>query len=399
MATETMKMPSTVRKPVDIWLLGTVLLLVMIGLWMVFDTSYAKALDDPNVRGNAWYFVQRQAIVGAFGGFFALLFTWFIGYWSLKRFALIGAVVGVVLLALVWFPGVGVRLNNASRWIKLGSSSMLFQPSELAKLLLVFYLARIFSRTKLQEMKNFTETILPLLAAIGTYALLIEREPDLGTALVLLATSLTMLFMAGMRNIHMLGILAVLGAAMVLFVMGFSHRGNRMKVFMNPDKYSTGIGYQVSHARMAVGSGGWVGTGLGQGKEKYYLPQRDTDFIFATLAEETGFVGCMVVMSLITFVGLRGMIIAKQTQDPFARLVAVGISSTILWQAFINIAVATASIPATGIPLPFISYGSSSLFILMASIGILLSIAQFPLPPQALEPETPPVPPVKVRRK
>lgn len=398
MAAETMKMPSTVRRPVDIGLLGAVLLLVMIGLWMVFDTSYAKALDDPSVKGNAWYFVQRQASVGALGGSVALLIAWFKGYWSFQKWAIGGMVVGIVLLALVYVPGIGLRLNNASRWIRLGPSMFVFQPSELAKLLLIFYLARIFSRKKIQEMANFSEGIFPALMIVVVYALLIEREPDLGTCVVLLATSLTMLFMAGMKKRHLLGILAVLSVAVVIFIMGFSHRGNRMKVFLNPDAYGSGIGYQVSHARLAVGSGGWFGTGLGQGKEKYYLPQRDTDFIFATLAEETGFVGCMVVMSLLAFVGLRGWVIARQTQDPFARLVAIGISSTILWQALINIAVATASIPATGIPLPFISYGSSSLLILMASIGILLSIAQFPLPPQELVAEAPKRKALKARR-
>jgi cell division protein FtsW len=384
---DTKQMPATVRKPIDLLLFSAVLLLVMIGLWMVFDTSYAKAMDENRAP---WHYLLRQATIGGAGGFLALLTFWRIGYWKLHRVAIIGMLVGIVLLCLVWIPPLGVNLNNANRWIQIPKTSFQFQPSELGKLLLIFYLARIFARKKGQEMSSFQEHILPPLMVILAYIVLIEREPDLGTAVVVFLTSMTMLFMAGAKKRHILAILLTLVTVAGIFAFGFSHRGNRLKAFLYPELDPKGIGYQVKMSREAVGSGGWKGVGIGQGRGKYYLPQRDTDFIYATLAEETGFVGCITVLTLLTFVGLRGWHIAKQAQDPFARQIAIGISSMILWQAFINIGVVTTAIPATGVPLPFISFGSSSLLILMAGMGVLLSIAQYPLPPQRAVKEAPP---------
>ncbi len=192
---------------------------------------------------------------------------------------------------------------------------------------------------------------------------------------------MTIFFLAGARKRHLALITAVAFVAVLLIGFQFGHRAGRITAFLHPEKDMQGIGYQIYHARLAVGSGLWVGEGLGQGREKYYLPQGNSDFIFATMAEELGFVGCLPVLLALCVVGWRGFRIALRTRDRFGQLLATGIAALISWQALINIAVVTGSIPATGVPLPFISLGSSSLILLLAGIGILLNIAQHPVPP------------------
>lgn len=370
------------RLPVDNLLFGATLALVVIGLWMVFDAGYAMSLGNAQYGNDAFYFVKKQA-VGVVVGLAALFWMMHYGYWKLRRLAVPLLLTTLVLLVLVWVPPFGVLANGAARWLKFGPIS--FQPSELAKVSLTLYIAALLSRPSV-NVRNLPEGLGPPLCAIAITLILIEREPDMGTAFVLLLAVLTQIYLAGARKRHLALIVAGCCLVALPMMVGFGHRGNRIQTFLHPEKDKLGIGYQIDRSRMAVGSGGWTGMGLGEGREKYYLPQANTDFIFATLAEETGFVRTVPVMLLLLLVGWRGFAIAFQTKDPFGLLLAAGIASIISWQALVNIAVATHSIPATGVPLPFISFGSSSLVFLMMGIGILLNIAQHPTPPgQAIE--------------
>lgn len=363
------------RKPMDSVIFILTMVLVVVGLWMVYDASYVKSFDELRVTSNSWKPVLKQASIGALGGMFALVFFWQVGYWRLRRFAIPAAVVGGILLIAVYLPIIGVRLNGASRWIRPG-----IQPSEFAKIFLILYMARLFSR-KDKNPADFWEYVAPPIAVMTGYVALVAKEPDLGTAFVMFLTGLTIFVASPSKKRHLFAVISVLLAVAFGVIIFSSHGKGRILAFLHPNSYSETYSYQVTHSKRAVGSGEVFGVGLGQGREKYYLPQQDCDFIFATIAEETGFAGSMVVILLILALGLRGLTIASRTQDPFGRLLAIGFSALILWQALINIAVVTILIPATGVPLPFISNGASSLIVMMASSGVLLSVAQHPLPP------------------
>lgn len=360
--------------PIQNALYAATLSLVVLGLWMVFDTSYAKALDSSKIGNDAFFFVKKQA-QGVVVGMLAMFLAMRLGYWRLKQHAGGLMVVSLVLLIAVWLPHVGVVENNAHRWVNL--IHFKFQPSELAKLALILYLSAMLSRNHV-KVHSLAGGLGPPLTVAALTLVLIEREPDLGTAVVLFMVVLTILFLAGARVSHLLLIIGGAVLAVAVLGFGFKHRGDRIDAFLHPDKYKRSIGYQSFHSRVAVGSGEIMGVGLGQGREKYYLPQADTDFVFATMAEELGFARTAPILGVLCLVGGLGFRIAWQTKERFGALLAGGIAALISWQALVNIAVATVSIPATGVPLPFISYGSTSLVLLLAGIGILMSVAQHP---------------------
>jgi cell division protein FtsW len=305
------------------------------------------------------------------------------GYWRLRQIAVPLMALSLALLLAVWLPHIGVRENNASRWLKFGPVQ--FQPSELAKMALILYISALLSRPHCR-IRTVGDGIGPPLFVTMITVVLIEREPDLGTAVVLFLAVVTVLYLAGARKRHLVTVLAAAGLAVILLGLGQGHRQGRIWEFLHPGKDKEGIGYQIFHSRLAIGSGEVLGVGLGHGREKYYLPQSESDFVFATLAEELGFLWTVPVLGLLCLVGWRGMRIAWGTRDRFGSLLAGGIAALISWQALINIAVATGSIPATGVPLPFISYGSTSMVLLLAGVGILLNIAQHPTPPGQDEP-------------
>lgn len=372
-----------IKLPIDLWLFAGTVALVVLGLWLVFDASYVKSLDSVSQSHDAYFFVKRQA-AGAIVGLFALFTLMRVGYWHLRGRALFGMILGLAMLWAVKIPGLGHHVLGAWRWIRIGPVN--FQPSEVAKMLLVLYAAALLSRPHCQVRILGAQGLLPLLLVTGFYLLLIEREPDLGTAIVLFLAILTQIYLAGARKRHIGLILAASSLAVLL--IGFSgagtgHRQGRITAFLHPEEHLQDSGFQVYHAQLAIGSGEWLGQGMGRGREKYLLPQGNSDFIFATYAEEFGFVGCLVLIGLMGLVGWRGFMIAAQTRDRFGALLAGGIAALISWQALVNIAAATGSIPATGVPLPFISDGSTSLIVLLGGVGILLNIAQHPMPPGA----------------
>jgi cell division protein FtsW len=364
------------RASTDLVLFNAVVALLVIGIVMVYDSSYARSMEVKVSGFDGFYFLKRQAIYAGIG-VVAMLAMVRYGYWKLRALAVPLLILSCVLLLMVWAPGIGLTRNGAARWI--GKGMLQFQPSELAKLALLIYLAALLARLldgKRFDIRSFQDGLLAPLMVVGLIVVLVEREPDLGTAAVIGLTSITLFFLAGARLRHIAGIMGAGVVFVILVTMLHGFRGDRLKTFMNPEADYYGRGYQISHGLMAVGSGGLKGVGIGAGREKFYLPEANTDFIFATVAEETGLWGSVLVLTLLMVVGWRAVIIAHRAPDTFGRLLAGGIGAMITWQALINIAVVTGSMPATGVPLPFVSYGGTSLVFLLISVGILLNIAQ-----------------------
>ena len=373
------------RQPMDKLLLWLTFLLLGIGIVSVYDASYALAIEK--LHGDSFHFVEAQAKWAA-AGLVALWAATRLPYWEWKKAAVIGLAFSLFVLLAVLIPHVGIAVNGARRW--LGHGGFRVQPSEFAKLAMVLYLARVLAGS-LKIKTRPKEGLVPPLLVIGLLAALIAKEPDLGTAMVLALTGLIMLFLAGARPAHIGGILGAAAALIAVFVALEPYRARRITSFLDPkaDQYHTG--YQVWHALIALGSGGVTGMGLGEGREKLFIPEPRTDFIFPVIAEEWGLIGTLALVLLFVFVAARGFAIAYTTRDPFGALLAAGITSLISVQALINMAVATASIPDTGVPLPFISYGGSSLVLMLLGIGILLNISSHPDGPEGPQKdETPP---------
>lgn len=357
------------RVSVDRWLFGATILLVLLGLVMVFSASAVMAKDR---FGSPYTFVLRQ-IGWACAGMLAMVALMRVDYRRYKHPAVVFTLLGVtmVLLVAVLFLD---RSHNTHRWIRFGPFS--FQPSELAKPALILFLA-YFLETRTKSIADWKHTLLPAVLPSLIFSLLIVKQPDLGTALVCMAMTASVLFVAGMELRYLgYGILASLPFLYyLLFHVGF--RRQRMLAFVNPWADPQGAGFHMIQSLIAVGTGGVTGLGLMEGKQKlFYLPEPHTDFIFAVIAEELGLLGTVAVVGLFAVFCYRGMRAAIRTSDLFGRFLAVGITGTVAIQAFFNISVVLGLLPTKGIPLPFISYGGSSLFITLACVGILLNISQ-----------------------
>ncbi len=365
------------KQPLDRLLIYLTLTLICVGIFMVYDASYAFSIE--HFHGDSFHFVRKQAF-GVVVGLGALLLALRVPYWHWKGVAKFGVALSAFLLLAVLVPHVGISIGGARRW--LGHGAVNFQPSELAKLMLVLYLARATAvGTKL--MRDFKTGVLPPLLVIGMLAALIAKEPDMGTAIVLAGTGLVMLSMAGARAKHMTALVGGALALGALYAVSKPYRLHRLSAFLNPkaDQYHTG--YQVWHALIALGSGGVTGFGLGEGREKLYLPMANTDFIFPVIAEEWGLIGTLALVVVFLLIAWRGFTIAYHTKNSFGTLLAAGLTTMISLQALLNISVATASLPNTGVPLPFISYGGSSLVLMMTCIGLLLNVSRYPDGPDA----------------
>jgi cell division protein FtsW len=354
---------------VDKWLFGATLVLVVIGLLMVFSASAVMAKER---FGSPYAFVIRQSLWAVFG-LTAMTILMQVDYRRFNKPNVVFPAVAVsVLLLLVAFL---MQDSHAThRWIRFGALS--FQPSEIAKPALVLFLAW-FLQNRMHSIEDFRGTILPAALPSLIFIALILKEPDLGTALVCAGVTALMLYLAGM-NVRYLGI-AALAAAPVLYFMLFrvKWRRDRILAFLNPESDPLGKGFHIIQSLIAVGTGGLRGLGYMDGRQKlFYLPEPHTDYIFANIAEELGLIGAIAVVGLFVVLGYRGMRAAILSKDPFARFLAFGITATLLIQAFFNISVVLALVPTKGITLPFISYGGTSLFIMLASIGVLLNITR-----------------------
>lgn len=358
------------RVGVDKWLFFITLLLVVVGLAMVFSASAVVA----QARYNSEFVdVGRQA-AWALAGVLALVVLMQVdsSRYNSPRFIYPAiAITTLLLVSVFFFPG----SHNTHRWIRFGGH-FTFQPSEIAKPVLVLFLAW-FLHTRLDAMRDWKNTLLRAAIIPVVFMALVVKQPDLGTALVLAGVTAMMLILAGMEWKYLFG--AICAALPVLASLLFlvSWRRQRMLVFLHPDADPQGAGFHINQSLIAVGTGGLTGRGYMEGMQKlFYLPEAPTDFIFANIAEELGFIGTMTILLLFVIFGVRGLRAAFRAQDPFSRLVAFGISTAILLQAFFNISVVLSLVPTKGIPLPLISSGGTSLFCTLASIGILLNITR-----------------------
>ena len=358
------------RVGVDKWLFFTTLLLIVVGLAMVFSASAVVAQERYH---SEFAYVGRQA-GWALAGLLTMVALMNVDYrvYNSPRFIYPALCVTTLLLVMVFFfPG----SHNVHRWMRFGGL-FTFQPSEIAKPAVVLFLAW-FLHTRLDAMRDWKHTLLRAAIMPVVFILLIVKQPDLGTALVLAGVTAMMLMLAGMEWKYLFGSLAVAlpGLAAMLFLVAF--RRQRMLVFLNPEADPQGAGFHINQSLIAVGTGGLTGRGYMEGMQKlFYLPEASTDFIFANIAEELGFIGAVVIVLLFAVFGWRGLRAAFRSQDPFARLAAFGITTSILLQAFFNISVVLSLVPTKGIPLPLISSGGTSLFCTLASIGVLLNITR-----------------------
>jgi cell division protein FtsW len=353
----------------DRWLFIVTLLLVFIGLVMVFSASAVIAKE----RYHSGYFFLLRQLGWAIAGFMAMLAGMRIDYRRLKHPAVVFSLLGLTMLMLisVFFLD---RAHHTHRWIHFGGFS--FQPSELAKPVLILFLA-FFLENRTKSMSDWRNTLLPAVLPTFVFVGLIVFQPDLGTAIACAAITVCILFVAGLEMKYLA--YAFVGSLLPLYFLIFhvAYRRDRILAFLDPYSDPQGRGFHIIQSLIAVSTGGLTGVGLMEGKEKlFYLPEPHTDFIFSVLGEELGLLGCMTVVILFALLLWRGIRTALRTDDFFGRFLAVGITSMVVVQAFINVSVVLGLMPTKGIPLPLISYGGSSLFITLGCIGILLNITK-----------------------
>jgi cell division protein FtsW len=357
------------RVSVDRWLFTVTAILVFVGLIMVFSASAVMAKEK---FGSPYTFVLKQ-LFWAVAGIVALIATMKIDYRRYKHPAVVFSLLAVTTILLLAVFALD-RSHNTHRWIHWGGFS--FQPSELAKPALILFLA-FFLETRFKQIEDWKNTLLPAVAPTVIFLLLIVAQPDLGTAIACAGITTAILFVAGMQ-MRYFGY-AFLASLLPLYFLLFhvSWRRDRILAFLNPYADPRGTGFHIIQSLIAVSTGGLTGVGLMEGKQKlFYLPEPHTDFIFAVTAEELGLVGSLFVVVLFAIFLWRGTRAALRTSDPFGKFLAVGITSMVILQAFINISVVLGMMPTKGIPLPFVSYGGSSLFVTLACVGVLLNISK-----------------------
>ncbi len=358
------------RNPPDLKLLLSIVALVAFGLLMLLSASSVIGLD---FQGDPQYYFKHQLINGVLPGFVFMLIAMIVPYEFWKKLVLPLIVCSLVLLFLVFVPGVGTAYNGASRWIAVGPITL--QPSEIAKIAMVLYLALLFANRKKDS--GLESAFKPFAVIVVLLALLIMKQPDLGTLMVVFLTAIMIYFMAGAKIKSMAALLLVTALAAATFIVISPYRTARVEIFLDPEKDPSGTGYQVNQAIMAVGSGGIWGFGFGQSRQKFrYLPEPAGDSIFAVTAEELGFVRMTGFILLYGFMVFRGFRVASRAPDEFSRLVAGGITSWFLVQMLVHAGANVALIPLTGVPLPFVSYGGTALAISLFSVGIVLGISR-----------------------
>jgi cell division protein FtsW len=355
---------------IDYSLLVIVLSLFSYGLIVLYSAS---SVESFNGYGNTSHYVVHQLLYGGVIGLIGMFVLSKIDYHKWQKYLPVLIFGTLFLLILVKIPGIGFATGGARRWIHLGP--IFFQPAELAKLVIIIYLAS-WADKKRETLNDFYYGLLPSLCIIGLFAGLILMQPDFGTMLVLLAVSFFMLFAAGINWKYFFYGLVSAVITLYTFIKIEPYRADRLATFLNPALDPKGIGYQINQALIAIGSGGIFGFGYGLSRQKHsYLPEVMNDSIFAIFAEELGFFRVVIALLLFLAFALKGFKIAKNAPDAFGKMVALGITSWITLQAVINIAAILSLIPLTGIPLPFFSYGSTALISNLAAIGILLNIS------------------------
>ncbi|MDI6602144.1 MAG: stage V sporulation protein E [Thermoanaerobacteraceae bacterium] len=358
----------------DYNLLMIVTVLLAIGIVMVFSASSVSAYFK---MGDPYYFLKRQLLWGIIG-YGVMIFFMNYEYWRLKKYSNIIMLVTICALGAVLIPGIGIEINEARRWLGIGGITI--QPSEIAKIGVVLFMSARLSENDREKLHNFFKGLVPYLLFLGIIFMLIVMEPNLSTAGIILIVGLVILYTAGARISHIvLLIFSGIGLASGLIASGmYEHWQERILGFLDPWSDVSDTTYQIIQSLYALGSGGLFGVGLGKSREKLlYIPEPQSDFIFSIIGEELGFIGTSVIVILFVALIIRGLRIAARSKDLYAILIATGITSIIGIQALMNIAVVTSSMPVTGVPLPFISAGGSSMVFTMAGVGILLNISRY----------------------
>jgi cell division protein FtsW len=357
------------RISVDRWLFIVTLLLVFVGLVMVFSASAVMAKER---YGSGYVFLLRQ-LGWAAAGLIAMVVAMKVDYGRFKHPAVVYSLLGITTLMLMSVFLLS-RAHNTHRWIHFGSFS--FQPSEMAKPALILFLA-FFLESRTRTMDDWRNTLLPSIIPTLVFIALIVFQPDLGTAIACAAITACVLFVAGLEIKYLGYAFAASILPLYLLIFHVAYRRDRILAFLNPYSDPQGRGFHIIQSLIAVSTGGVTGVGLMEGKQKlFYLPEPHTDFIFSVISEELGLVGAIVIVALFAIFLWRGIRTAMRTQDMFGRFLAVGITSMVVVQAFINISVVLGLMPTKGIPLPFISYGGSSLFVTLACVGVLLNVTK-----------------------
>ncbi|MBP3371170.1 MAG: putative lipid II flippase FtsW [Clostridia bacterium] len=369
------------HKP-DFWIILLTMVLVVIGLVMVYDSSYYIAQQSSAYDHDGAFFLKNQ-LQGLLAGLIAMFMTariwklpgkFKVDYhiWdALVPFLLL---ISLVLMLLVWVPGVGRSVNGAQRWIRFGPIDL--QPSEPAKFAVIVYIAKIFSDRE-HQMDKFWRTVFPTTLVTGIFCVMLFVQPNISMLMTYIMILAIMLWAAGGRWAH-LGILFVLGCiALYVAYLLKPHAFERLTIFLKPWSDPLGAGYQVLQSLYAVANGGFFGAGIGNSIQKYlYLPFRESDYIFAIFADEFGFVGCIVLFALYWLLIWRCLVIAIQAPDRFGQMLAMGITTMLAVQVLLNVAIVLGWMPPTGLPLPFISAGGTSLALFLAEIGVMLNISR-----------------------
>ena len=362
---------------IDMPLLITVLMLLALGIVMVLSASAPSALAK---YGDSYKNVRTQGLA-AFIGIIAMFAFSRFTYQKLRKYYKIIYIASILVLFTVLIPGIGVESNGARRWIHFLGQQM--QPSEITKIGLIIFYAGYFTDQNNKLDTIIGSTVIPMVALLIPIGILFIIQNHMSAGIVIAFVTIIMILMSGcqLKNYAVL-----FGSGVAMLVLSFpfikdkimgSFRSDRIEAWLNPIENSSDKAYQTLQGLYAIGSGGLFGVGLGQSKQKYlYIPEAHNDFIFAILAEELGFVGCVLILVLFATLAIRGILIAIRASDMFGSLLAIGITALITVQAVLNIAVVTNTIPNTGISLPFLSYGGTSLIILLSSIGILLNISR-----------------------
>src|SRR5438874_2580390 len=358
------------KPPLEYSILYTATLcLLAAGAVMVYSASSAASLLK---NGDPAFFLKRYLVFGVLG-LIAMHAISRGGLRVVRRATPMLVGVSFVLTLAVMVPGVGITVNGATRW--LGAGPVQFQPSELLKVSLTVYSAGLLA-SRPRCLRSVKDLCRPLLIVVGAACLLLLKQPDMGTAMVICFSTFALLLAAGARMRHLGTILLALGAVAMVFALAAPYRRDRLLSFVNPWHDASGIGFQAAQAQIALGSGGLFGLGLGESVQKiFYLPEAHTDMILAIVGEELGVIGISALAALYGLIAYAGFRAAKLARDRYAKLLAAGLTSLILCQAALNFFAVLGMAPLTGVPLPFVSYGSSNLVVLLGAMGLVLSVA------------------------
>ncbi len=365
----TAPLAETKQKGGDKLLVGAVVLLTLIGTLFIYSASNYSA---QSTYGDGLYFVKKQ-LIGIVIGFFAMLFFCFYDYNKISKYNFIVNAIAIVLLIAVFIPFIGVENYGAKRWVGVGSVTI--QPSEIAKFAFILFCAKYIS--KRPDFNKKFITVLPIILYGGLICLLIILEPNMSITMCMVMLMMSMLFAGGMKIKHFVMLVIPVIILAVVLILIEPYRLNRLMAFIDPWSSPKGEGYQLLQSLYALGSGGWFGVGLFNSRQKYaFLPFSESDFILAIIGEEIGFIGLILFFALLFFIVVRGLKIATKSKNVFGYLLAVGITMIFGIQVIINALVVTGSIPPTGLPLPLVSSGNTSIIIFMSEMGVLYNVSK-----------------------